>query len=121
MGVGAWDDKKSFSWHRIRDNVCLLSPATIDSISQIIVTEGHTLVPNAIETVRADSFVMETLRRAQELCVQLNLPATTADDIFGSHTLQAYIVRTERVQNTTRRRVINEEMKAVPVLPSIIV
>lgn len=189
MGVGAWDDKTSFSWHRIRDNVCLLSPATIDSISQIIVTAGHTLVPNAIETVRADSFVMETqihfpsestlirdgvekiisicvplaeagdvsgwrqhehlwkrvkrasreidriagkkgsnyklrlkkayqkllrlsqriVRRARELCEQLTLPAATADDVFGSHTLQAYIARTERVQNTARRRVINEE------------
>ena len=53
MGVGEWDEKTSFDWRRIRDNVCLLRPATIDSISQIIVAEGHAIVPDAIETVRS--------------------------------------------------------------------
>ena len=48
MGVGEWDEKTSFDWRRIRDNVCLLRPATIDSISQIIVVEGHAIVPDAI-------------------------------------------------------------------------
>ncbi len=47
MGVGEWDEKTSFDWRRIRDNVCLLRPATIDSISQMIVAEGHAIVPNA--------------------------------------------------------------------------
>ncbi len=189
MGVGEWDDKTSFTWQRIRDNVCLLKPATIDAISQIVVGEGHALFPNAIETVRADSFVMETcihyptestlirdgvrkiislclpleemhaatgwrqhnhlwlrvkrasreidriagkkgpnykrrlkkeyrkllkqsrriVAKARELCQQLNLPAATPDDVFGDHTLQAFIARTERVQSTAERRVFHEE------------
>ena len=189
MGVGEWDEKTSFDWRRIRDNVCLLRPATIDSISQMIVAEGHAIVPNAIETVRADSFVMETcihyptestlirdgvrkiisiclpltktydlpgwrqqanlwekvrlasrnidriagkkgqnykrrlrkeyqkllkqsrkfVKLARELCTSLSLPAATPDDVFGDHSLQAFIARTERVQNTAERRVIQEE------------
>ena len=32
MGIGDWDDRSDFSWRRIRDNVCLLSPATIEKI-----------------------------------------------------------------------------------------
>jgi IS5 family transposase len=189
MGIGEWDEKTSFCWQRIRDNVCLLSPVTIDAISQIIVAAGHAMVPDAIETVRADSFVMETrihyptestlirdgvrkiisicsplaethaalgwrqqqylwlqvkrtsraidriagkkgpnykprlrkayqkllqqsqkiVRRARELCAELNLPTATESDLFGDQTLQAFIARTERVQTTAKRRVIDEE------------
>ena len=189
MGVGEWDRKTSFDWRRIRDNVCLLRPATIDSISQIIVAEGHAIVPDAIETVRADSFVMETcihyptestlirdgvrkiisiclpltktydlpgwrqqaslwekvrlasrnidriagkkgpnykrrmkkeyqkllkqsrrfVKLARELCTSLSLPAATPDDVFGDHTLQAFIARTERVQSTAERRIMKDE------------
>ena len=35
MGVGEWDEKTSFHWQRIRDNVCLLRPETIDAISHL--------------------------------------------------------------------------------------
>jgi hypothetical protein len=59
MGIGEFDETH-FSWKRIRDNVCLLQPATIESISQLIVSEGHTLVPDAVQKMRADSFVVET-------------------------------------------------------------
>jgi len=186
MGVGDWDEKTSFDWRRIRDNVCQLRPATIDAISQIIVAEGHIIAPEAIAHVRADSFVMETdihyptessllrdgirsilsrclpiveayqisgwrqhrhcwkkvknlcrridriaqkkgpnyqarmktfyrdllketeqiIGRARLLCVQQNLTAAATDDIFGDHTLQAFIARTERVLDTARRRVL---------------
>ena len=189
MGVGEWDEKTSFNWQRIRDNVCLLRPETIDAISHLIVAEGHRIVPEAVETVRADSFVVETrihyptestlirdgvrkiidlccplaeanelpgwrqrghlwkqvkrtsrkieriaakkgpnyesrlqavyrkllkqsrriVRRARALCEHLGLPAATADDIFSPHTLQAFIARTERVQDTARRRVLRGE------------
>lgn len=189
MGLGEWDEKMSFSWQRIGDNIRLLRPATIDAISQIIVAEGHAIVPDAIETVRADSFVMETrihfpsestlirdgvekiislcvslaeshslsgwrqhehlwervrrtsreidriagrkgpnyatrlkkpyqkllklsgriVQRARELCETLKMPVATAEDVFGAHSLQAFIARTERVQSTAKRRVILEE------------
>jgi IS5 family transposase len=60
MGIGDWDDDTNFGWRRIRDNVCLLKPETIERISRRIVGEGHRLVPEAAETTRADSFVMQT-------------------------------------------------------------
>jgi IS5 family transposase len=59
MEIGEFDETE-FSWKRIRDNVCLLQPATIDEISQLIVGAGHQLVPAAVRTMRADSFVIET-------------------------------------------------------------
>jgi hypothetical protein len=60
MGIGDWCDGCGFSWRRIRDNVCLLQPATIESISHLVVAEGHRLRPEAVKQVRVDSFVMET-------------------------------------------------------------
>jgi len=87
MGLSEWDDKTVFSWRTVRNNICLLKPSTIDAISQIIVAEGHVIAPAAIETVRADSFVMETnihyptesslirdgLRKILEICQQLSM------------------------------------------------
>jgi len=189
MGVGMWDEKTSFTWHRIRDNLCLVEPKTIDFISHLIVDEGHRLDPEAATTARADSFVMETaihyptentlildglrkiielvlplaeeqglggwrqhkhlwkrikrasrnigriaarkganykkrlqaeyrkllklstriVRRARDLLSELGLAAPSEDDIFGEHSLRAFIARTERVQDTARRRVLKEE------------
>ena len=60
MGLGDWDEATDFNWRRIRDNVCLLAPATIEKISHLIVAEGHRLEPDAPQKVRADSFVVET-------------------------------------------------------------
>jgi len=60
MGIGQWDEKTSFTWKRIRDNVCLLKPQTIAAISDAIVAEGHRLNPEAAKTARVDSFVVET-------------------------------------------------------------
>lgn len=60
MGIGDWDDGTSFNWRRIRNTLCLLKPETIESISHLIVAEGHTIDPEARKKVRADSFVVET-------------------------------------------------------------
>ena len=60
MGVGDWDEETTFSWRRIRDNVCLLEPDTIERLSHLVVAAGHQLDPQAIHKVRADSFVVET-------------------------------------------------------------
>lgn len=49
------------------------------------------------------------VRRARELLVQLELPAPAEDDIYGKHSLQAFIARTERVQDTADRRVLKGE------------
>ena len=60
MGIGQWAADVSFNWRRIRDNLCLIKPETIEKINHLLVAEGHTIVPEAAETSRADSFVVET-------------------------------------------------------------
>lgn len=61
MRIGDWQEEEdSFNWRRIRDNICLLDPQTIEKVNHLIVDAGHTLTPQAVETVRADSFVAET-------------------------------------------------------------
>ena len=192
MQIGPWDESTSFHWQRIRDNVCLLKPETIDSISHRIVAAGHALVPDAARTTRADSTVVETMihyptestlirdgvRKIMELCLplaesaglsgwrqhahlykqvkrtsraieriaarkgkdyqkrlkaaytkllkhseriverardllcELGWPPAVRSDIYEKDSLQAFIARTVRVQDTARRRVLNGE--AVP-------
>jgi len=60
MGIGDWDEQGRFDWRRIRDNITLVRPQTLERINHLIVGEGHRLVPQAVQTARADSFVMET-------------------------------------------------------------
>jgi hypothetical protein len=63
MEVGDWqgdEEQPDFRWDRIRDNVCLVSPETLKKINQLVVAEGHRLVPEALEAVRGDAFVAET-------------------------------------------------------------
>ncbi len=85
MGIGDWKRQTEFDWRRIEDNITKVRPETIERINQLIVAEGHRLVPEAAETVRADSFVVETnihyptesslirdgLRKVLGLCVEL--------------------------------------------------
>ena len=86
MGIGDWHEDSDFNWRRIRDNVCLLKPTTIEKISHAIVAEGHRLEPEAAKQTRGDSFVVETnihwptesslirdgIRKVIELCVLMN-------------------------------------------------
>jgi transposase, IS5 family len=188
MGLGECDEK-SFHYKTLRNTFCLLQADTLDQINLAIVQAGHALQPEAIEKVRADSFVMETsihyptessllrdglrkllgmcvslaqahglsgwrqhahlwkkvkrldrkisriaskkgpgyrermkplyrellqkacelTQRARELCQSTGQPAPCDDDLFGVNTLQAFIVRTERVADTARRRVLAGE------------
>jgi len=85
MGIGDWKTQTVFDWRRIEDNITKVRPETIRRISHRVVGEGHRLVPAAAETVRADSFVVETnihyptesslirdgLRKVLGLCVEL--------------------------------------------------
>jgi hypothetical protein len=62
MEVGDWEgdgEQPDFTWERIRDNVCLLRPETLEQINQLIVKEGHRLVPEASVAVRGDTFVVK--------------------------------------------------------------
>lgn len=60
LGVGQWDDGTSFTARRIRDTLCQLQPATIAEINHAIVSHGQDIHGEAAESVRADSFVVET-------------------------------------------------------------
>jgi transposase, IS5 family len=61
MGIGSWqDDEVDFDWRRIEDNVIKLRPETLQKINAVIVKAGHVLEPKAIESVRGDTFVVET-------------------------------------------------------------
>lgn len=60
LGVGEWGEGTSFSARRIRDTLCQLQPATIAEINHAIVSYGQELHGEAAESVRADSFVVET-------------------------------------------------------------
>ena len=60
MGIGDWDEHVTFDWRRIRDNLTKIRPETIERIDHLVVATGHELAPHAAETVRADSFVVQT-------------------------------------------------------------
>jgi hypothetical protein len=86
MGIGDWQEDIDFNWRRIRDNLCLLKPETLEAISHLIVAEAYRLHPEAAKKVRADSFVVETnihyptesslivdgVRKTIELCAALS-------------------------------------------------
>lgn len=60
MGIGDWQDEIDFDWRRIEDNLNKLRPATLKKINDLVVKAGHVLEPKAIESVRGDTFVVET-------------------------------------------------------------
>ena len=59
MQVGQWSEA-SFTWHRIRDNVCRVRVETLEQINALVIAEGHRLRPEAAEYVRGDTFVAQT-------------------------------------------------------------
>jgi transposase, IS5 family len=60
MGIGDWQEEVDFDWRRIRDNLCHLRPQTLTKINRLVVAAGHKLALDAIQTVRGDTFVVET-------------------------------------------------------------
>jgi IS5 family transposase len=61
MGIGDWQaDEVDFDWRRIEDNLIKLRPETLKKINDLIVKAGHELKPQAIASVRGDTFVVET-------------------------------------------------------------
>jgi len=61
MGIGDWQaEEVDFDWRRIEDNLNKLRPETLRKINELIVQAGHEQKPKAIETVRGDTFVVET-------------------------------------------------------------
>jgi transposase, IS5 family len=60
MGIGSWEEEVDFDWRRIEDNLNKLWPQTLKKINDLVVQAGHALQPNAIKSVRGDTFVAET-------------------------------------------------------------
>jgi transposase, IS5 family len=61
MGIGDWQaEEVDFDWRRIEDNLIKLRPETLQKINDLIVRAGHELEPEAIASVRGDTFVVET-------------------------------------------------------------
>jgi transposase, IS5 family len=61
MGIGDWQNEEvDFDFQRIEDNLNKLRPETVKKINDLIVGAGHVLKPVAIETVRGDTFLVET-------------------------------------------------------------
>ena len=60
LGLGEWDDGPSFRARRIRDTLCQLKPSTLEALNRAIVSHGQTLDETAAQSVRVDSFVVET-------------------------------------------------------------
>jgi len=61
MGIGDWQaEEVDFDWRRIEDNLIKLRPETLKKITAVVVRAGHELKPQAIKSVRGDTFVVET-------------------------------------------------------------
>jgi transposase, IS5 family len=61
MGIGDWQvEEVDFDWRRLEDNLNKLRPETLEKINDLVVRAGHTLEPQAIASVRGDTFVVET-------------------------------------------------------------
>ncbi len=85
LGLGEWKEGPSFRARRIRDTLCQLKPATLEALNHAIVGHGQQLHGTAAESVRADSFVVETdihypaessligdgMRKIIPLCIEL--------------------------------------------------
>ena len=118
MQVGEFDET-NFSWKRIRDNVCLLRPETIDDINRLVVAQGHVVLPGAVKTMRADSFVIETnihyptdsslIVDGIENSVIENSVTENSGDLLELTTLETFVARTQQVREVAHRRVIQGE------------
>jgi IS5 family transposase len=118
MGIGDWDEDVNFSWRRIRDNVGLLQPETIEKISHLIVNEGHRLEPDAVKKVRVDSFVVETnihyptesslivdgTRKVIEICVLLSATFGTSGWRQADHLLKKVKQTARQINRISSRK-----------------
>jgi transposase, IS5 family len=118
MGIGDWCEDSVFSWRRIRDNLCLLKPATIEQISHLIVAEGHRLQPEAAQQTRADSFVVKTnihwptestlirdgIRKIVGLCVRIAATLKLGGWRQSPHLLKKIKVLSRNIERISSRK-----------------
>jgi len=59
LGIGEWENKR-YGRSTLQENLAKVTEETLREISDLIVAEGHQLVPKAIAKVRGDSVVVQT-------------------------------------------------------------
>jgi len=58
LGIGEWENTR-YARSTLQENLAKVTDETLREISDLIVAEGHQLVPKAIEKVRGDSVVVQ--------------------------------------------------------------
>lgn len=108
MGIGDWQDRLSFNWRRIRDTLCCLRPETVDRISTLIISLGHRQCPEAAQSVRIDSFVMQTnihyptdIRQVGDALRCLIRHSQRLAEVMGSSLLRQHRHLQKRVRSLT--------------------
>ena len=124
MGIGDWQaDEVDFDWRRIEDNLTKLRPETLRKINELIVKAGHALKPKAIESVRGDSFVVETnihyptestligdgLRKIVHLAAELAAAKDRAGWRQGKHLLKKVRRLVREIGQTSRAKGLGAE------------
>ena len=112
MGLGDCD-LESFNWRRIRDNICQVRSETLVAIDNLIVAEGHRLVPGAAAKVRADSSVMETnihypsestlIRDGIRKIIELSFNLSTTWELTGWRQHEHLLKKVQRISRRIER------------------
>jgi hypothetical protein len=105
-----WAEEFNLSGWRQHDHLWKTIRKLVPKIERIAQKKG----PNYVKRMQAPyrellDKAQRIIIRARTLCSEVGLGEPNADDIFGPHSLPAFIARTERVMDTARRRVLNGE------------
>ena len=113
MGLGDWQQGYHFDWTRIWRNVRTVRAETLVLINLRIVQLGHTLAPNAAQSARVDSFVMQTnihhpsdLRQVTDGLRVVLRHATRLAEVIGNTALRqhAHLEKRARILALTASR-----------------
>ena len=129
MGIGDWQDADGFTYRRIRDTLCQIKPSTLSKINECVVQAGHVIAPEAAESVRADSFVIETnihyptesslildgVRKFVPLCVEL----ARDSDIEGWRQADHLLKKIKKLKQNIGRVAASKSPKKKDVLQSL--
>lgn len=101
LGLGEWDNKH-YARSTIQGNLSKLTEETLREISNLIVAEGHQLVPKAIEKVRGDSVVVQT---------NIHHPTDANLIIDGVRKVLGFAKKLGHLFSVSKWRQVNHQMK----------
>ena len=133
MGLAYWE-KKYYGRSTVHDNLSQLSAATINAISDIIVSLGHQLVDDPVKRVRADSYVLKKnihyptdsnlLYDGARKCLEAAVKISNEHDIPGCRQHDSLLRKIRIVKNkiirVARSRAANKENKLKKLYSDII-